>query len=75
MSEQQPLLELPAWEGQEEIESTRRGPVKLVQIDRQQKTMAIIDVEELIRQDHKARALWHVTGEARSERVCGRVAG
>lgn len=63
MSEQQPLLELPAWEGQEEIESTRRGPVKLVQIDRQQKTMAIIDVEELIRQDHKARALWHVTGK------------
>ena len=63
MSEQQVLLESPLREGQKKLERSRRGPVKLVQIDRRQKTMAIIDVEELIPRDHKARAIWHLAGK------------
>lgn len=62
MWEQKKLLEgaEPAMEEKGEI---LRGPAKLRTINREQKTMAIIDVEELIPEDHKARAIWHLTGE------------
>jgi transposase len=38
------------------------GNPKLRFVNRQQKTMAMIDVEELIAEDHKARAIWELTG-------------
>lgn len=39
-----------------------RGEVKLKLVNRQQTTLATIYVEELIPADHKARAIWDLTG-------------
>jgi transposase len=39
-----------------------RGELKLKPVNRQQTTMAMIYVEELIPADHKARAIWDLTG-------------
>ena len=39
-----------------------RGERKLIPIDRRQTMLAMIDVEELIGPDHKARAIWELTG-------------
>ena len=38
------------------------GEVKLKTVNREQKMMAVIDVEELIPADHKARAIWELVG-------------
>lgn len=38
------------------------GAPKLRGVNRRQKMMAMIDVEELIGEDHKARAIWDLTG-------------
>ena len=40
----------------------RGGTVKLKTVDRRQTIMAFIDVEELIPTDHKARAIWELSG-------------
>ena len=39
-----------------------QGRRKLKLVNRQQTTVAVIDVEELIAEDHKARAIWELTG-------------
>jgi transposase len=41
---------------------TPKGPPKLRSVNRQQTTMVVIDVEELIPADHKARAIWELVG-------------
>ena len=42
--------------------STAAGQAKLRAVDRQQTTMAVVYVEELIPADHKARAVWELVG-------------
>jgi transposase len=44
-----------------------RGERKLIPINRQQTMLAMIDVEELIGPDHKARAIWELTGRLKLE--------
>jgi|SRR5271166_4636235 len=39
-----------------------RGPAKLRTVNRQQTIFRQIDIEELIPADHKARAIWYLTG-------------
>jgi len=45
------------------------GAVRVQWIDRQQMRMAVIDVEQLIPEDHAARAIWEVTGQVDPGRV------
>ena len=52
-----PLAELPA--GNDPV----LPQPKYRTVDRNQKTMAVIDVEELISQNHKARAMWELMGK------------
>ena len=44
-------------------EATPAGAVRVEWIDRQQMRMAVIDVEQLIPEDHAARAIWELTGQ------------
>jgi transposase len=39
-----------------------RGPLKLRSVNRRQSILAMIEVEELIPADHKARAIWELVG-------------
>jgi transposase len=55
------LLEIP--EQPDPPKRERRGEPKLRPIDRSQTTMVVIDVEELIPADHKARAIWDLVGK------------
>lgn len=52
-----PLAELPAGNARVVRRPKYRG------VERNQKAMAIIDVEELIGEDHKARAIWALLGQ------------
>jgi transposase len=52
-----PLAELGVGSGSVEGRPKYRG------VDRNQKTMAVVDVEELIGEDHKARAIWALLGQ------------
>lgn len=54
------LVDLPAQPTQPR--STAAGEAKLRTVDRQQTTMAVVYVEELIPSDHKARAVWELVG-------------
>jgi len=44
-------------------EAAPGGAVRVQWIDRQQMRMAMIDVEQLIAEDHAARAIWELTGK------------
>jgi transposase len=44
-------------------EAAPAGAVRVQWIDRQQMRMAMIDVEQLIAEDHAARAIWELTGK------------
>src|ERR1700682_4384500 len=44
-------------------EAALAGEVRVQWIDRQQMRMAMIDVEQLIAEDHAARAIWELTGQ------------
>ena len=46
-----------------EEEIAPAGAVRVQWIDRQQVRMAMIDVEQLIAEDHAARAIWELTGK------------
>ena len=64
MAEQDILLELPE-QPQPELVKPSPGmplPPKLIPIDRAQTMWTKLDVEELIGQDHCARAIWDLTG-------------
>ena len=55
------LMDLPEQPAQGEQGGTK-GPPKLRLVNRQQTTMAVIYVEELIPAGHKARAIWELVG-------------
>jgi transposase len=61
MQHQGILLELPERQ-LDAVPEMARGEAKLRTVNRAQKTMAVIDVEELIGPDHKARAIWELAG-------------
>src|SRR5271163_1722090 len=61
LSSQPILIDIPEQPPQDQPE-TPRGKAKLRTVDRQQTTLGIIYVEELIPPDHKARAIWDLTG-------------
>jgi len=69
---QEILLETPSIEGQPASAPLAELPAgndpvparpKYRSVDRNQKTMSIVDVEELIGEDHKARAVWALMGQ------------
>lgn len=45
------------------VQGRRQDDLKLREPNRNQLTWAPIDLEELIASDHKARAIWHLTGQ------------
>lgn len=55
-----------------EAEQQRRKPseLKLREPNRNQMSWAAIDLDELIASDHKARAIWHLTGQLDLTRFC-----
>jgi len=55
------LLDLPGQPPQNKP-AAPRGEIKLKTVDRRQTVLAMINVEELIAADHKARAIWELTG-------------
>jgi transposase len=59
---QEILLDKPEQPAAEQEPPARQGKAKLKAINRQQTMMAVIYVEELIPADHKARAIWDLTG-------------
>ena len=61
MAEQEPLLELAEQPAKQENKTEPVGPCKLRLIQREQLTMAQIDVEHLIDEHHPARGIWEVT--------------
>lgn len=65
MPEQGILLELPEQDQRLAPKKTKpaRGRPKLVPIDRCQLTLRAVDVEQLIAPDHKARAIWELSGK------------
>lgn len=63
MAEQEVLLQIPEQPEQVRLEQASGGSTpKLRPINRRQQVMGMIDVEELIGEDHKARAIWSLTG-------------
>jgi hypothetical protein len=58
------LLEIPEQPGprRRATESSDRGP-KLKPIDREQGLLRPVIVDELVGPDHRARAIWDLTGE------------
>jgi transposase len=58
VSSQETLLDIP--EQPDRQNPPRKGPPKLIAVNRQQTVMAMIYVEELIGPDHKARAIWQL---------------
>jgi hypothetical protein len=61
LSSQPILLDIPEQPRQDQPEAPR-GKAKLRTVNRQQSTLGVIYVEELIPADHKARAVWDLTG-------------
>lgn len=61
MAEQEPLLELPEQAPQPVVKTEPVGTCKLRLVNRDQMTLAQIDVEHLIDQHHPARGIWEVT--------------
>ncbi len=59
---QEILLDIPEQLAPEQEPPARQGQAKLKAINRQQTMLAVIYVEELIPADHKARAIWELTG-------------
>lgn len=59
--DQPSLVEIPEQPPQERANAPH-GKVKLKSINRQQTTLAVIYIEELIPADHKARAIWELVG-------------
>jgi len=55
---QPPLVDIPEQPTAQKV--LPKGPAKLRTVDRQQTIMAMIDIEELIPVDHKARAIWQL---------------
>lgn len=62
MAPHQPVLVDMPEQPDQPMPTHRQGRPKLKLVDRQQKVMAEIDVEQLIEKDHKARAIWELTG-------------
>jgi transposase len=62
MAEQEPLLDLPEQAPPPVGETEPVGPRKLRLVNRDQLTLAQVDVEHLIDQHHPARGIWEVTG-------------
>lgn len=60
-ADQLDLMDLPEQPDRPQ-RSQGRGALKLRSVNRQQTMMAQIYVEELIPQDHKARAIWDLVG-------------
>src|SRR5579864_5090171 len=60
LTSQPVLVEIPEQPAQQKQEP--KGPPKLRLVNRQQTTLAVIYVEELIPADHKARAIWALAG-------------
>jgi transposase len=58
---QPPLVDIPEQPCQPTV-TPLRGELKVKSVNRQQTTLAIIYVEELIAADHKARAVWELAG-------------
>ena len=75
MSEQIRLLELPPGPSQSPAlpPTGPAGEPKLRPINRDQRTMAVVDVEELIGPDHKARAIWDLVGRLDLSRYLGQI--
>jgi transposase len=61
MGEQEKLLELPGQTAARQDHEVRSGGCKLRLVNRDQLTMAQIDVEHLIDEHHPARGIWEVT--------------
>lgn len=55
------LVDIPEQPAQQKP-AELKGPPKLRSVNRQQTTMAVVYVEELIPADHKARAIWDLVG-------------
>ena len=80
MPQQEKLLELPATQQEAAASAERpRGPRKLKRVDHNQWKMLTLDVDTLVSADHRARAIWELTGildlsafedEIRSEEGC-----
>ena len=60
MAEQEPLLELPEQPERPAVKAKPVGECKLRLVNREQLTMAQIDVEHLIDEHHPARGIWEV---------------
>ena len=61
MAEQEKLLELKEQPPKPTVEAEAAGECKLRLVNRDQLTMAQIDVEHLIGEHHPARGIWEVT--------------
>src|SRR5947209_11630694 len=61
MAEQEKLLELKEQPRKPTVEDEAAGECKLRLVNRDQLTMAQIDVEHLIGEHHPARGIWEVT--------------
>jgi len=61
MAEQEKLLELPEQPPKPGVEAEPAGECKLRLVNRDQLTMAQVDVEHLIDEHHPARGIWEVT--------------
>src|ERR1700681_4358623 len=61
MAEQEKLLELPEQPPKPAVEAEPAGGCKLRLVNRDQLTMAQVDVEHLIGEHHPARGIWEVT--------------
>lgn len=61
MSEQEKLLDLPEQPPTATVQAEPAGECKLRRVNRDQLTMAQIDVEHLIDEHHPARGIWEVT--------------
>jgi len=61
MAEQEKLLELPEQAPAAGCAVEAAGKCKLRQVNREQLTMAQVDVEHLIEEHHPARGIWEVT--------------
>jgi len=57
------LLDIPEQPALRQREAGPKSPPKLRSVNRQQTTMVMIDVEQLIPADHKARAIWELVGK------------
>ena len=64
MAEPVILLEMPAADPPaESAAQAAPGPPKLQRVDRNPLKMLMLDVDSLLAADHKARAIWRLTGK------------